>query len=30
MPVCSDCKFYKPIDDAVGDCFGIEVHGAKT
>ena len=27
MPVCRDCKFYKPIDDAVGDCFGVEVPG---
>jgi len=27
MPVCRDCDFYKPIDDSVGDCFGIEVPG---
>ena len=27
MPVCRDCKFYKPRDDTVGDCFGVEVSG---
>ncbi|MEA3281880.1 MAG: hypothetical protein U9Q68_04860 [Euryarchaeota archaeon] len=27
MPVCRDCKFYNPVDDAVGDCFGVEVPG---
>ena len=25
--MCRDCKFYKPIDDTVGDCFGAEVSG---
>lgn len=27
MSVCRDCKFYNPIDDTVGDCFGAEVSG---
>ncbi len=27
MPVCRDCKFYKQVDDTVGDCFGVEVPG---
>jgi len=27
VPVCRDCKFYNPIDDTVGDCFGVEVSG---
>lgn len=22
MPKCKDCKFYKPVDDEKGDCFG--------
>ena len=22
MPKCKDCKFYKPIDETKGDCFG--------
>ncbi len=22
---CRDCKFFKPIDDTKGDCFGHEV-----
>lgn len=22
---CRDCKFYKPIDESKGDCFGHEV-----
>ena len=22
---CKDCKYYKPIDEARGDCFGHEV-----
>ena len=25
MAQCKDCKFYKPIDDSKGDCFGHEV-----
>ena len=25
MAQCKDCKFYKPIDDNKGDCFGHEV-----
>ena len=25
MPTCKDCKFYKPIDETKGDCFGHEV-----
>ena len=25
MPMCKDCKFYTPIDETKGDCFGIEV-----
>ena len=25
MAQCKDCKFYKPIDDTKGDCFGHEV-----
>ena len=25
MALCKDCKFYKPIDDLKGDCFGHEV-----
>jgi hypothetical protein len=25
MAQCKDCKFYKPIDDKKGDCFGHEV-----
>ncbi|MEM2112115.1 MAG: hypothetical protein QXX08_09610 [Candidatus Bathyarchaeia archaeon] len=24
-PTCKDCKFYKPIDENKGDCFGHEV-----
>lgn len=27
MATCKDCKFYKPIDDSIGDCFGHEVPG---
>ena len=27
MPMCRGCKFYTPIDDTVGDCFGVEVSG---
>jgi len=22
MPTCKDCRFYKPIDDKRGNCFG--------
>ena len=22
MPTCKECKFYKPIDDSKGSCFG--------
>ena len=25
MPICKDCKFYKPKDETKGDCFGHEV-----
>jgi len=25
MAQCKECKFYKPIDDSKGDCFGHEV-----
>ncbi|MHA1270886.1 MAG: hypothetical protein ACTSPY_13920 [Candidatus Helarchaeota archaeon] len=25
MPTCSECKFYKKIDETKGDCFGVEV-----
>ncbi len=25
IPMCKDCKFYTPIDETKGDCFGIEV-----
>ena len=25
MAQCKECKFYKPVDDAKGDCFGHEV-----
>jgi hypothetical protein len=25
MAQCKECKFYKPIDDLKGDCFGHEV-----
>lgn len=25
MAQCKDCKFYKPLDDVKGDCFGHEV-----
>ncbi|MEJ2249648.1 MAG: hypothetical protein P8Y97_08315 [Candidatus Lokiarchaeota archaeon] len=25
MVQCKDCKFYKPVDDTKGDCFGHEV-----
>ncbi len=25
MPTCKDCKFYKPIDETRGNCFGHEV-----
>jgi hypothetical protein len=27
MPKCNECKFYKPIDDEKGNCFGQEVPG---
>jgi hypothetical protein len=27
MPKCRDCKFYKEVDEAKGDCFGHEVLG---
>ena len=29
MPTCRDCKFYKPVDENMGDCLGYEVW-AKT
>jgi len=22
---CKDCKYYKPVDETKGDCFGHEV-----
>jgi len=25
MATCSECKFYKEIDETKGDCFGHEV-----
>lgn len=25
MAECKDCKYYKPLDDTKGDCFGHEV-----
>jgi len=25
MPTCKDCKFYVPIDETKGNCFGNEV-----
>lgn len=25
MPSCKDCKFYTPVDEDKGDCFGHEV-----
>lgn len=25
MSKCKDCKFYKPIDETKGSCFGHEV-----
>ena len=25
MAQCKECKFYKPLDDSKGDCFGHEV-----
>lgn len=25
MHTCKECKFYKPIDEAKGDCFGHKV-----
>ncbi len=28
MAQCSECKFYKPVDDTKGDCFGHEVPAA--
>ena len=27
MQTCNECKFYKPIDDSKGSCFGHEVQG---
>jgi len=24
MPTCKECRFYKPVDDSKGDCFGHE------
>ncbi|MHA1448799.1 MAG: hypothetical protein ACTSP4_05190 [Candidatus Hodarchaeales archaeon] len=27
MAKCSECKFYKPLTDEKGDCFGHEVPG---
>lgn len=27
MPTCKDCKFYEPIDEAQGNCFGHSVSG---
>jgi hypothetical protein len=25
MPTCRDCKFYKAVDERMGDCLGYEV-----
>ncbi len=25
MPVCRECKYYSPIDEDTGDCFGHKV-----
>ncbi|MFX0073387.1 MAG: hypothetical protein ACFFAO_20100 [Candidatus Hermodarchaeota archaeon] len=30
MAQCKDCKFYKPIDDTKGDCFGHEVAATRN
>ncbi len=27
MPKCNECKFYEPIDEEKGNCFGQEVPG---
>ena len=27
MPKCRDCKYYKPISEEEGDCFGHRVKG---
>jgi len=27
VPTCKECKFYKPIDESKGSCFGHEVPG---
>ncbi|HOI40997.1 MAG TPA: hypothetical protein PL168_09730 [Methanobacterium sp.] len=27
MPQCKECKFYKPIDNEKGNCFGQEIPG---
>ncbi len=27
MATCRECKYYKPIDEEKGDCFGVEVSG---
>jgi len=25
MPKCKDCKFFEPIDETKGNCFGYQV-----
>jgi len=27
MPKCNECKFYEPVNEEKGDCFGQEVPG---
>ncbi|OPY27756.1 MAG: hypothetical protein A4E27_00474 [Methanobacterium sp. PtaU1.Bin242] len=27
MPKCKDCKHFKPTENDMGDCFGVEVSG---
>jgi hypothetical protein len=27
VSTCKECKFYEPIDDSKGSCFGHEVPG---
>ena len=29
MPKCKDCKYFKPLDDKMGDCFGVEISGER-
>ena len=27
MATCKDCKFYEPMDETKGNCFGYEISG---